>query len=388
MWRRRGTSQVLSGRRRWRSGAAIALLLLAPTACSVGKDASGRSAGDVDQVTETPSTPPPTTTGRSSTTRHEPTTDPAPAVPVGTYAVGEAHLTFVDRTRDTAANGEAKASKGRKLPTIVWYPSGSTPAKDPKAPLVQRDAAPRAGHYPLVVFGHGVTATADLYASSLAAFASAGYVVVAPDFPLSSAASPGGPTISDVGNQPGDMSFLIDRFTGVPLATASGSAPDGLGRLAELVDKERIATGGHSLGAITALGAGYASCCVDDRVDTVFDWAGGLYPLLGKSSPDTSVTYRPLLIIHGDEDEVVPYAKGTEAFRKIRSARWFITLKEGGHVPAFLAGFAQTHSALVIRTTLDFLDAQLKGRADGIDDLKAAVKAAGPDQATLRTADT
>ena len=46
----------------------------------------------------------------------------------------------------------------------------------------------------------------------LTAWAAAGYVVAAPLFPLSSSETPGGPDGGDIGNQPGDMSFVIDQM--------------------------------------------------------------------------------------------------------------------------------------------------------------------------------
>lgn len=305
---------------------------------------------------------------------------------IGTYPVGRRRLELVDLTHDTAANGTFGGAKGRKLPTLVWYPAAGAPSGDRTHPRIDDDVAARPGRFPLVVFGHGVTASAELYTSSLAAFASAGYVVVAPDFPLSSSGAPGGPVVTDVAHQPADLSFLIDRFTGVDLADRDGSASTSLAAVVRSIDPERVAVGGHSLGAISALGIGYNPCCDDDRVDGVFDWAGGFYPMLGQSAPDPSVHDRPLLIVHGDQDETVPYAKSEAVFAATDVPRWFITLTDGGHVPGYLAGFAQVHSTLVIETTKRFLDAELKGDETGLTDLVARVRAAGPAVATIRTA--
>src|SRR5690242_17340592 len=59
------------------------------------------------------------------------------------------------------------------------------------------------GPQPLVVFAHGFALTPAVYEHLLDAWAHAGYVVAAPVFPLGNADAPGGPTESDLVNQPG-----------------------------------------------------------------------------------------------------------------------------------------------------------------------------------------
>jgi fermentation-respiration switch protein FrsA (DUF1100 family) len=299
--------------------------------------------------------------------------------PMGTYAVGATTVDLVDADRDTPANGTAPATEGRKLPTVAFYPAAGLPGAVPAEPAVRDEAEARPGPYPLIVFSHGVTARGIFYRGQLAALASAGYVVVAPDYPLSNRQSPGGPTISDVANQPGDASFLIDAFT-------DPDGPSPAAAVAELVDPDRIGAAGHSLGAVTSLGLGYGACCVEDRVDAVASWAGLLLPMRGQEIPAPGITDRPLLLVHGDADATVPYASSESAFEAIESPRWFISLPGGEHTPPFLSPTSSETSAVVTDATLAFFDAQLKGDADGIDRLEAIVTAAGPDVATLRSA--
>lgn len=64
--------------------------------------------------------------------------------------------------------------KSRTLKTTIWLP------------------APPHGSYPLIVFAHGCGESARDFAPMLEAWAAAGYVVAAPDFPVSSLRSPGG----------------------------------------------------------------------------------------------------------------------------------------------------------------------------------------------------
>lgn len=387
----------------WRRGAthlaAVLLVASGVTGCSHASTPADSAATTRARVSSASITSLPGSSGTLSSSVDSSSTSPGTARPpttvvsaggeveaIGSYAVGWRRVELVDLSHDTAANGTFGGSKGRKLPTLVWYPAAGAPSGDRTQPRIDADVAARPGRYPLVVFGHGVTASADLYTSSLAAFASAGYVVVAPDFPLSSSGAPGGPVVTDVAHQPADLSFLIDRFTGVALPKGDGTASANLATVVASIDPERVVVGGHSLGAISALGVGYNPCCDDHRVDAVFDWAGGYYPMLGQSAPDPSVHDRPLLIVHGDQDETVPYARSEAVFAATDVPRWFITLIEGGHVPGYLAGFAQVHSALVIDTTKRFLDAELKGDKTGLTDLVARVRAAGPAVATIRTA--
>ncbi|CAN5582922.1 hypothetical protein BH10ACT1_BH10ACT1_28900 [soil metagenome] len=353
--------------------AAVGLALaLAAAGCS-SSDASGGSSPTSADAGRT------TTTAASTTTTTEPV---AGAEPIGTYAVGRVEVDLVDATRDTPANNDAPATDGRKLKTLALYPAAGEagPSADP---TVTEGAAALDGRFPMLVFSHGVTARASFYDGELAALASAGYVVVAPDYPLSNADSPGGPTVMDVGNQPGDASFLIDTF-----AEDEGAGTDPSGVVAEVaahVDTRHIGAIGHSLGAITSLGIGYADCCTDDRVAAVVSWAGLLLPLKGDPNPDPSVTDRPVLLIHGDADDTVPYQSSVDAFDEIASPRWFITLPGQDHVRPYISPGLSAVATLVTTTSIDFFDAELKGEASGLSDLEAAVDAAGPSVATLRT---
>lgn len=301
--------------------------------------------------------------------------------PLGTYPVGTTQVDLVDKTRGTPANAGAPATDVRNLPTVVFYPAAtgsSITANGKRAPAVQ-GAKAADGRFPLIVFSHGVTGRGIFYRGELEAWASAGYVVIAPDYPLSNFDSPGGPTINDVGNQPGDASFLIDAFV-----DEAGDSP--AAKVAKEVDADHIGAVGHSLGAITSLGLGYLPCCAENRVDAVASWAGVFLPMKGQATPDPSITGRPLLLVHGDKDPTVPYKASVSAFAKVASPRWFITLPGEGHVEPFLSPGTSSVSALVTQATLDFFDAQLKGDPTGISRLRAAVTAAGRDTATLESA--
>src|SRR5205823_7649068 len=83
--------------------------------------------------------------------------------------------------------------------------------------------------------------------------ASHGYLVAAPDFPLSNGAAPGRATVADVPNQPGDLSFIIDQL----LADATyGASADG----------DHIGPSGLSLGGLTTLLATFHPRFRDPRI--------------------------------------------------------------------------------------------------------------------------
>src|SRR5690349_10222493 len=112
---------------------------------------------------------------------------------IGGYQVATLSLRLTDRSRPGA--------RPRVLPTAVWYPAHGPAAS----------AGPARGPFPLVVFAPGYLQCARSYRPLLSAWASAGYVVAAPDFPLTSCRAPR-PDEDDLVNQPSDMAFVISRL--------------------------------------------------------------------------------------------------------------------------------------------------------------------------------
>src|SRR6185436_19323492 len=87
--------------------------------------------------------------------------------------VGVSTLTF---TKTSVTTGEPRA-----LATVVWYPavrkSGTSEA------LGLRDATPRRGKFPLVVFSHGTCGSPTEASYLTMAISSQGFVVAAPPHP-------------------------------------------------------------------------------------------------------------------------------------------------------------------------------------------------------------
>jgi predicted dienelactone hydrolase len=98
------------------------------------------------------------------------------------------------------------------LVTEVWYPGSATGALLEDGPL------------PLVVWSHGYASSRTAQAALGEHLASHGYVVAAPDFPLSTFTAPGGPTVADVASQPGDVRAVIDHLLGLRAGPLAGAA--------------------------------------------------------------------------------------------------------------------------------------------------------------------
>lgn len=196
----------------------------------------------------------------------------------GPYEVGRIDVPMADDERETPANGDYAGDVGRALPTLIWYPKAFE------------------GPAPLIVYSHGFRSNregGDYLAEHLA---SHGYVVAAPNFPLSNGAAPGGSTIDDVPSQPGDVSFVIDQMLG---------SSDALESLAVALDEDRIGLMGLSLGGLTTTLTTFHPSWRDERVKAAVSMAGPA-DVFGPAFFDTSDA--PYLVISGTEDAIVPHA--------------------------------------------------------------------------------
>ena len=286
------------------------------------------------------------------------------AVEPGTFAVGREARTYVDTGRGTDADPDRSiaATPDRTLAVSVLYPAAGAPSAPGE---FTQDAPPldtaEGGDLPLVVYSHGVWSNGSERNDTLARWASAGYVVVAPTYPLSS--GPGART-TDLPNQPGDLVFVAESFSDqVAVRTDT---------LHGLVDTDCLALAGHSLGGATTLATAFDPCCGELDVRAVVDIAGVLITVTPESRLADADPI-PTLIVHGDEDPLVPLAMGQRAFDELRGPRWFLTFTGGDHNSMF----EPPEAALFDASVLAFLDAELKDEPAALDALPATVEAAG-----------
>ncbi len=287
---------------------------------------------------------------------------PPKVAPLGKYAVGVRTETFVDTTRPTEGIGPS-----RTLKTAIYYPAQGTPAATPvdNAPLNTKN-----GPYPLILFSHGLGARGVSYVNVLSAWASAGYVVAAPDYPLSSTDAPGGAqfgrAISDTKNQPADASFVIDQVIKLD------KQKQGLGGI---VDAKRIGASGHSLGGITTYGLVYSACCSDKRIKAAIPMSG-ITGVVEGAEQYFQGNPTPLLSVHGNADGTVPYAADTASFARAKPPKYFLTFLGAGHVTPFLGGDNPSANALK-QSTVDFFNRYLKDEEAALDKLRTDGNIAG-----------
>ena len=211
--------------------------------------------------------------------------------------MAETTIQLVDTSRPTVSRGRT-LSPSRALPTLVW------------APQV-------AGRWPLIVFAHGFDAGPDPYAALLGAWAAHGYVVAAPEFPLTDAAVAGNNLDeADITNQPSDLRFVTDSLV------APGSP------VAALIDPDRVAVTGHSDGAETALAASVDSVPAGQPTYRALI-AMSVQPLVG--NPQTNNP--PILIVQGDADTINVPPLGYQTWDLARSPKYLLVLHGGGHCP-------------------------------------------------------
>jgi predicted dienelactone hydrolase len=314
------------------------------------------------------------------TTRQTPTTPTAPTTPTTTasvpsfpvvhppYRVGFETVTFVDHSRGTPANGSAPAMPDRTLQTSILYPATGAPSANPVANAPESH---NGGPFPLIVFAHGLDSDAIIYFPLIEEWVKAGFVVVAPTFPLSNIYAPGGDTAKDLVNQPGDMSFVLTQV--LKLSAAKGNLLSGM------IDPRRIAGVGHSLGAMTVLAWAENTCCEDHRIDAavIID---GTESTFGDGRFFDGRTV-PILVLHGTADQTIPYANGEKIYNDATTPKYMISLIGAPHV-SFLQ-LAATPLAtpkwqnVDVDSVTDFLEGELDHDSADLDALTTVANVPG-----------
>lgn len=226
----------------------------------------------------------------------------------------------------TVATRVTVAIDGRSFPARLVQPTGSSP-----------------GAYPVVAFGHGFAQNSSRYASTLAALAARGYVVIAAD--------------SETGLLPNHGRFADDLERSIRWAR---------GNVAN-AHPTRDAVAGHSMGGGAALVAA-------DRypaIDTVATLAAAeTRPSATTASAGVTV---PGLYVVGDRDTIVRPATTRAMYDRKPAAARFVTIIGGYHCgfndsTSFFgvgcdSGAISRSTQLAITAELlgDWLDSTLKG---------------------------
>jgi predicted dienelactone hydrolase len=218
------------------------------------------------------------------------------------FAVGRHDETFVDPSRPDDERDGPDAPRRRTLITTVWFPYGAP------------------GPLPLVVYSHGYFASREGATYLAERLASRGYVVAAPDHPLTRRRVGRRRVIEDVVQQPADLRVVVDRL----LAWSPGERPfDGP------IDPQRIGVMGLSLGGMTATLAAFHPRLRDPRIRAAVSIAGPMTVFGARFFAGVPV---PFLMLAGDEDVVIDYPTNAPLVLDRVPAGRLVTIHGATHV--------------------------------------------------------
>jgi predicted dienelactone hydrolase len=275
----------------------------------------------------------PTTGVSAAPTTGVKTIPPAPLGMPGTFRVRRLTLTFTEPAR-TGPSGESLGP--RTLITQLWYPTGSARGRWP---------------LPLILFAPGFQQCADPYGDLLTAWASAGYLVAAVDFPHSDCRVGTAATEADMINQPGDMSYVLTRL--LALSQQPGDVVSGL------VNSRELAAAGQSDGGDTVAALAANTCCADHRLAAVAVLSGAEWPPMpgryfGASAP-------PMLFVQGSADTVNPPWTSRQLYDSDgNAARYYLDLFGADHTGPYWG--TNDVERIVVRVTLAFFDRYVLGQ--------------------------
>jgi predicted dienelactone hydrolase len=260
---------------------------------------------------------------------------------------------WVDASRRTPPNGTFPGAPTRTLRTLIWQPTAAAAT-------------------PVVVMAHGFGGLPESFDAFAGSVAAAGFIVAAPEFPLTNRHPPGGRLgVNDLNNQPGDLSFVITQLLQV---TSTNGDP-----LHGRILADDIAVIGQSLGAATVIGLTRKNCCRDVRVRASVLSAAPLLPFFG---PDPlSASGPPTLILQGTADTTVGFATAAQLYSLIAAPRFLVGLNGAEHSDALESQVEPPIPARDAgqRATVAFLNAVFRGRAAEFDVTLAALAAQGND---------
>ena len=327
-------------------GAVIAVLVVAGGAWALTRDSSDPAAVHTG-TTRSPgsTTPSSVATTEPATTVPPPTTPAATAPPAAAgppYAVGVSRFTLVDPSRGTAALGNDPATPDRTLPVTLRYP-----AAGPAAAGAETEGAPAAvGTFPLVVFAHGFNISAEEYDDFTRDLAAQGFVVAAPDFPLSSTSPPGPVTQNDIDNQARDVSFLIANLS----ADGGALPPSVRGHVAT----SEVGVVGHSDGGNTAARVASNSCCFEPRIGAAVILSGDEGTSGGTwAAPGAP----PMLLVQGTADTINPWQLSQRLYDDAAAPKWLVAINGADHLTPYTTG---PQRGAVVALVAEFLRARLQ----------------------------
>jgi len=267
---------------------------------------------------------------------------PAPATAAavggdGSYQAAERQVTFTE----PAHAGQAEQYLGQRTLVIqLWYPRTRGPA----------------GPFPLLLFAPGFLQCPGAYSHLLQAWASAGYVVAAVNFPRTNCHLGTEAYEADLVNQPKDMSYVLTRL--LALSARPGNSISGL------LDPHEVGAAGQSDGGDTVAALAANTCCTDRRLKAVAVLSGAEWPPMpGRYFPGGAP---PMLFTQGSADEINPPWASLQLYRaNDGSARYYLDLFDASHLIPYEG--TNPVERLTARVTLAFFDRYVLGQPDALE---------------------
>ncbi len=290
-------------------------------------------AGQPEQRAATPSR---SAASAGSGTRTRP---PAPATAAavdGSYQTAERQVTFTE----PAHAGPADQYLGqRTLVTQIWYPRARGAARP----------------FPLLLFAPGFLQCPGAYSGLLQAWASAGYVVAAVNFPRTNCHLGAEAYEADLVNQPQDMSYVLTRL--IALSARPGDPFSGL------LDPHEVGAAGQSDGGDTVAALAANTCCTDRRLKAVAVLSGAEWPPMpGRYFPGGAP---PMLFTQGSADEINPPWASLQLYHADgASARYYLDLFGASHLIPYEG--TNPVERLTAHVTLAFFDRYVLGQPDAL----------------------
>lgn len=286
---------------------------LAASSCSVGDDGRSDSA--------------------SGGGTNERSTEVEPAEPGSETVLGKGDGTFEVRYESFVDTSRHTGSvPNRVLETDVYVPGGDGP-------------------FPLVVHAHGFDGSTAKFSNLLGAWAAAGYVVVAPNFPLTNdGVADADKDLGDYLNQPADVRFALDSVLAM---NETG------GELEGLISTEHMGISGLSLGGATTYPTLFHPCCADDRYRSAILMSALELPFEPGEYDYAGARPFPVLAFAGTSDDAIPYELQQSIINGLPGPTWSVTLIDGEHATPF-ENPESPFDELVVASTIDFWDMTLR----------------------------
>jgi dienelactone hydrolase len=260
----------------------------------------------------------------------------------GTYEVSEQQLTFAEPAH-TGPTGQ--------------YLTQRTLVIDVRYPHAWRSGGPglARGPFPLIMFAPGFMQCDGPYADLLDAWAGAGYVVAAVNFPRTDCRVGAAADEPDLVNQPWDMSYALSRML------ALSGRPAGL--LSGLLSSRQIAVAGQSDGGDTVAALAANTCCTDHRLAAVAVLSGAEWPPMpGRYFPDGAP---PMLFVQGSADVVNPPWTSVQLYTADRARpRYYLDLFGATHTVPYWG--TNPVERIVAATTLAFFNRYVLGKVGAL----------------------